>query len=193
MDRLKFIRVLLALVSVLPSYSWSAEHKNAVSTGIFTGGPVPFNGAVIEYERRLGSKLSLGMQIGSFSYNYKDGNFQEKGERTGGNILLRYNQVRHNFTGFYIGGGLGYWDGYYDFVDPNDNPASGHIKTPSYFFLATTGWKIPLGESRIYLDPRLSWGAILQGRGNENKRESEKDNSILKSFISLGLNVGVKF
>lgn len=193
MKLLKWIQYLLLLAAFLPATSWAVNERNAVTAGLLYGGPVPHTGAVIEYERRFKRSISLGLQVGGFSYDYKDGDFQEKGQRTGANIILRFSPGKHGFKGFYFGGGLGYWDGYYDYVDPQDNPSSGRIKTPSIFLLATTGWRIPLGESPFYLDPRLSWGTIFKSGGSHSPPSNEEDNSVVRNFLNLGINLGVRF
>lgn len=187
------LRNTLIVAGLLPAVTWAVNERNAVTAGLMIGGPVLHSGAVIEYERRFKRSLSLGLQAGGISYNYKDDDFREKGQRTGANVILRFSPGRYGYHGFYFGGGLGYWSGYYDYEDPQDNPSSGHIKTPSIFLLATTGWRIPLGESHFYLDPRLSWGRIFQAGGNRKLPSNEEDKSILRNFLNLGLNVGVRF
>jgi hypothetical protein len=186
-------RCALIVTGLLPAITWAIDERNAFTTGLVAGGPVLHSGAVIEYERRFKGSLSLGLQAGSLSYNYKDDDFREKGKRTGANLILRFSPGRQGYQGFYLGGGLGYWSGFYDYVDPQDNPASGHIKTPSIFLLATTGWRIPLGDSQFYLDPRLSWGTILKSGGDHKPTSNEEDNSVFRNFLNLGLNVGVRF
>lgn len=188
----KFLQSILLLICCSPIASFAINESNAVTAGLFYGGAVPHTGAVIEYERRVKRSLSLGLQLGGFKYDYKDGDFQEKGQRTGANLILRFSPG-YGFKGFYIGGGFGYWGGYYDYVDPQDDPSSGHIKTPSIILMATSGWRIPLGDSRFYIDPRLSWGTLMKAGGSSYLPGNDEDNSVVRNFLSLGVNVGVKF
>jgi len=145
--------IFLTGITMLPVAS---AGKNSVRPGIVVN-PIGV-GVNVEYERLLTNKLGIGARLGTTSYNYEDGSYEEDGRGTGVEFIARFYPKGNGFNGFYVGGGVGLWSFAWDWTDPNDIPRSDSGTSSVANVNVNLGWKIPLGSEKIYLDPAIMLG-----------------------------------
>lgn len=182
-QKLAAAMTLASLIGLGANTATAAEYTNTVRAGFFVN-PVGTVGAV-EYEHLLGNRVSLGARLGYLDYDYKDGSYRETGNGPGAEFLVRFYPGGQGHRGFYIGGGIGYWNSDWKWTDPNDTPTSDSGTGAAVNVNINIGWKIPLGSDRVYIDPNLAIGNFFSVNSD--------DTADLGFYVAGGLSVGFNF
>lgn len=169
------------------------EHANSrYANTVRAGYVVSPEGAVstVEYEHLLVRWVSLGARLGYIDYDFKNGSYRETGNGSGAEFLVRVYPQGRGYRGFYIGGGFGLWDIRWAWTDPTSTPTSGSDQPAQKNNInLSLGWRIPLGNDRVYIDPSLVIGSYFTPAiGGPNTRRSG-----LGPYVAAGLSVGVNF
>jgi len=167
MKTIKHITGVVLLLSGIAFTANASAGENSINPGIFVN-PVG-SGAMVEYEHLLKDKIGIGARLGTISYNYKDGSYEEDGAGSGVEFIARYYPKGHGFDGFYVGGGVGIWSIAWEWTDPNDIPTADDGTATAFDVNVNLGWKIPLGSDKIYLDPSLIVGNFFSSASDDSE------------------------
>jgi hypothetical protein len=157
------------------------------------------NVRMVEYEKMFADKVSIGARVGALSYDYDDGDYEEEGDGTGAEFLVRLYPGGDGFKGFYFGGAVGYWKTDWEWREDFWTPAGVWIegKSESLNLNVGVGWKIPLAGNKLYIDPSITIGNYFdldsetdaQWRGTVYDDENEE----LGFYVAGGIAVGFNF
>lgn len=153
-----------------------------LSTGIEAGVGADSSGSLfaVEGEIPLGSKLTIAPRIMSYDYSWEDEFEFEDGEGTGIGAELRF-YPREDRSGFYIGGGLGwFFDNSWEYTDvnfPSNNESGDKAAFTAY---AGTGYMFRIGQ-RFVIGPTAALGSYIS------------DSPESGPYAAIGIRFGVNF
>jgi len=189
-------RVLLMTPLLLfYQYSYAVSGNSAINVGVSGGGDAYSFGVIghVGYERMIADSVAIGGRFITIDYTYEDDDdYTEDGSGTGAEVTLKYFIRRQGFSGFYIGGSVGYWTVDWDWTYPYDFPTSGSGKSEGVNVMATVGWRIGFGSSNVFIDPHFILGNYA-GTVKESSDSTEKGDSELGSYGGVGVSLGVVF
>jgi hypothetical protein len=183
MKLVKYAINTLVLLTGLGIATVASAGENSIRPGIYVN-PVG-SGAIVEYERLLNDKLGIGARLGTLSYTYSDGSYDEDGVGSGVEAILRYYPKGLGFDGFYVGGGVGLWSVAWEWTDPTDTPSADDGTASAVNVNVNLGWKIPLGSEKIYLDPAITIGNFFSSASD--------DSEVIGLYTAAQLGVGFVF
>lgn len=156
MKSIKYIINTFMILTGMLMTSVAGASDNSIRAGIMVNpvGTVPH----VEYEHLVTDKLGIGARLGSITYTYEDGSYEEDGVGTGAEFILRYYPKGNGHNGFYIGGGVGFWNVAWEYTDPEDTPVADEGTASAANINVNLGWKIPLGTDKVYIDPSIIVG-----------------------------------
>ncbi|OGW37920.1 MAG: hypothetical protein A2X58_01170 [Nitrospirae bacterium GWC2_56_14] len=156
--------VLFALVVMaLPGSVW-AEQDNSINIGGLglVGPDLSASAFIVEYERHMGSGMSVFGRVGVLDYSFDDGWYKEDGDGPGFDIGIRKYMGSNGMKGFYLGGTVGIWTTEWTFTDNDYGTGSiyyrGKGDTTSLKVDIEVGGRFPLGSSPVSLMPSLHVG-----------------------------------
>ena len=168
----------LALVSSAVAQDANTVRASAILNPVATG-------YAIEYERLLGKGVSVGLRYASFSYEWKDEPYVEKGDTKGFDITGRYYFSGEGFKGLYLGAAVGRYKSDWDWTENN---LRGSGSTDSWHYGATVGYKYFFARN-FYVDGFAIAGTWAgSGKDNTGTKESE-----LGAYVGVGAGLGVTF
>lgn len=167
MSSIKYIITTFLLLSGIGISFIANAGENSFRPGIYVN-PVG-SGATIEYERLVTDKLGIGARLGTLSYVYEDGTYEEDGVGSGAEVILRFYPKGEGFNGFYVGGGVGLWNIAWEWTDPTDTPTTDSGTSSAVNVNVNLGWKIPLGSDKIYIDPSITIGNFFSSASDDSE------------------------
>lgn len=175
----------------------AAGPSNSVRAGVMLN-PIGYV-TMVEYEHLLANRVSIGGRAGSLSYDYDDDGYEEEGDGSGADFIVRMYPGGDGFKGFYYGAAIGYWQTDWMWREAGFTPAGVWIsgQTKSINLAARVGWKIPLGGDRVYIDPSITLGhyfAIDSETEDQWKgTQYDDENDELGVYLAGGVAVGINF
>jgi hypothetical protein len=186
--------LLITPLIIFCQHSYAVSGNNAFSVGA-SGGWIDNSAGVlgyISYERMIADSIAIGGRFLTIDYTYEEEDYEEDGSGTGAEVTFRYFVRREGFSGFYIGGSVGYWSVEWDWTDPYDSPTSGNGKSEGVNVMATVGWRIGFGSSNVFIDPHFILGNYA-GSIKESSDSTEQGDSNFGAYGGVGLILGVAF
>jgi len=195
--------VLFALVVMALPGPVSAAQDNAINIGGLglVGPDLSASAFIVEYERHLGSGMSVFGRVGVLDYSFDDGWYKEDGDGPGFDIGIRKYMGSNRMEGFYLGGTVGIWTTSWTYTDTDYSTFSqyysGKGDTTSLKVDLEVGGRFPLGSSPVSLMPSFHLGNFFSidntctstvVAGADCGNESE-----VGFYGLLGLSVGIAF
>ncbi|MDH5326011.1 MAG: hypothetical protein OEZ68_07490 [Gammaproteobacteria bacterium] len=195
----KIVSALLAIGFLfLFGTAEAAGPRNSIRAGLMLN-PIGYV-SMVEYEHLIAGKVSLGGRVGVLSYDYDDGGYEEEGDGSGADFIIRIYRSGAGFNGFYYGFAAGIWQIDWEWREDFFTPAGVWISgnTTALNLAARVGWKIPLGAGdRVYIDPSITLGNYfsLDSETDDPWKGTQYDdqNDELGVYIAGGVVVGVNF
>ena len=181
-----FAAVLVFGAAWLPASSYAND--NSIRGGFFVN--PDGNILLVEYERMVADKFSLGARLATVDYDYDDGSYEEEGDGSGVEFVAKFFPQGEGFKGFYVGGGIGYWNTEWDWVDPLDAPSFGKGESDTLNVNINLGWRILLGTEAVYLDPSFIIGNFIALSTDSTNNDDEAEFGL---YAGVGLSLGVTF
>jgi len=197
---MKKILYPLIITSVMAAGSAQAAGPTNSIRGAILVNPVG-NVRAVEYEKMFNDRISIGARVGALTYEYDESDYDEDGDGTGAEFLVRVYPGGDGFKGFYFGAAVGYWQTEWDFYE-TDFPFNyyyGSGETDSINVNVGVGWKIPLGSDRVYIDPSITVGNYFGISDESTYRDrfgivyTDQAESELGVYVAGGVAIGVNF
>jgi hypothetical protein len=126
----------------------------------------------------LGSKLTIAPRIMSYNYSWEDES--EDGDGTGIGAELRF-YPREDRSGFYIGGGLGWFlNNSWEYTDANSPINNESGDSAAFTVYAGTGYMFRIGQ-RFVIGPTAILGSYIS------------DSPESGPYAGIGIRFGVNF
>lgn len=185
------MKVIVCLLFISPflfiAGSYAAEPINSIrAAGIANSFGII---RMIEYEKMINDKFSMGARFGLINYDYEDGSYEEKGEGEGADILLRLYPGGNGNSGLYFVSALGYWHVDWEYRDPLAIPSWDYGDTGVLNLNIGAGWKIPMASYKMYIDLAVIMGNYFD-LSTSARYDSEPKRGI---YFASGLAVGMNF
>ena len=116
-----------------------------------------------EYERFVGSRISVLARGGRVSYEYDDDKYVEEGDPKGFDIGMRVYPMGGGMKGLYVGLSIGRWNTDWTFREHKGQPweTRGTGETTAVRVDAEVGGKLYIGSERVSLMPALHLGQFF--------------------------------
>jgi hypothetical protein len=192
MNIARIVASLLAslLTLVLSSHAYAGEGNNSIK---FTAGFNPVGTIfLVDYERLIADKFSVGGRVGAIDYTVEDGSYTEDGNGNGIEATFRWYPRGEGFKGFFLGAGLGYWDTDWSWTDPYDTPNKGSGSSAAVDVNFNVGWKIAFGRAPVYFEPSIIVGDFLSVTTQSDTSTSGNE-SELGVYALVALAIGFAF
>jgi hypothetical protein len=179
-------QLLLGAAGAMLASSVMAQNANSIGvSGIVN--PIAA-GFAVEYERLLGRSASVGLRYASFSYDYKDDPYREKGDVKGFDVTGRYYFSGEGMKKLYLGAAIGRYKSDWDWTEPGSIPASGSGSTNSWHYGGMVGYKHHF-TSNFFIDGFAAVGTWAgSGKDSTGTKESE-----LGAYVAVGAGLGFQF
>lgn len=185
-----FSLVMALLILNVPINAHAVEGDNSIK---FTAAFNPVGGIfLLDYERMIANKFSVGGRVGAIDYETDDGSYNEKGDGNGIEATFRWYARGEGFSGFFLGAGLGYWNTDWTWTDPYDTPNKGSGSSTAVDVNFTLGWKIGFGSSPVYFEPSIIAGNFFSVT-TDSDTGSDSNESQLGLYAGVGLAIGFAF
>jgi hypothetical protein len=206
-----FMKKTMVVVLFVVAVAWGvttpgtllAEPRNSVNFGIGASNFLPHCKATIylvEFEHKLGSKISALARVSEVHYTFDDGEHVEDGRPKGADIGARY-YLSGGMKGFFIGGLLGYWRTDWTFLHNKNLPDEFQGKAHSNSLRANIdiGGRFPIGSSSVSIMPSLNFGRYFSSRSCEFTAPASRigtacsEDSEVTNYAFLAVTVGIAF
>ncbi len=165
----KSLAVLIAMIAAVslsvPSRGFAApENSINIGGGGMIGRETTASAFFVEYERFIGSRMSVLARAGKVSYEYDDDfKYFEEGDPRGVDIGVRAYPLGGGMKGFYIGLSVGSWNTDWTFTSDKGQAweTRGTGKTKAIRADVEVGGKFYLGSERVSLMPALHLGEFF--------------------------------
>ena len=162
LNGLGYAVMAIALLGGGVSTAFAQEPKNSINVELAAIPPILDLGAsagMLEYERLLGSKLSLFVRAAYFKYKFDDDDNVEDGHGTGLGVGVRF-YPSNGMKGFYVGGLISSFKSKWDFTSDKGQSfeSRGTGDTTSIQWGAEVGYRFSLGP-RVSLTPAINVGS----------------------------------
>ncbi len=160
---LVFGALFVLAVTALPAPASAAQDNSINIGGVGLAGPdLSASAFLVEYERHLGSGMSVFGRVGVLDYSFDDGWYKEDGDGPGFDIGIRKYMGSGTMKGFYLGGTVGIWTTSWTFTDADYSTFSpyysGKGDTTALKVDLEIGGRFPLGSSPVSLMPSFHLG-----------------------------------
>ena len=179
-NKIKIGLLTIAMVFVIPAVTLADDNAITISAGGAAGGGGAAVTLMVEYERALTSNFAIAARTAYLDYTYDDGDYEEDGNGPGIQVSAKFYPGRDALNGFYVGGGIGFWQMDVDWVDDKGTgwESSDSLSTSTAEIHAEVGWRI---GDKIQFNPSIQVGTFLS---------SELE---MAEFLSLNLGLSFKF
>lgn len=170
--------------------------KNSINLAVGALPPIGDASAsvlMVEYERLVGSKVSVFARGSSLKYKWDDGDYVEDGKGTGVGVGMRF-FPQGGLKGFYLGAAVAAFDSKWDWTEKSP-PGSGKGTTKSIQWGGELGYRFNLGSERVSLTPAFNFGSWLGGDdtcSNTNGSPCTKE-SELGFYAAISVALGIAF
>lgn len=189
-NKLITLLVILVVNIVFLENCFAVEGNNSIK---FTAAFNPVgNILMVDYERIINDRISVGGRVARVDYEIEDGSYTEKGDGNGAEATFRWYTRGDGFNGFFLGAGLGYWETDWTWTDPYDTPTSGDGTSESVDVNFTVGWKIGFGSAPVYFEPSIIVGQYIDVT-TDASYQGDVGNTELGFYAGVGLAIGFAF
>lgn len=200
---------LLVCMTVTPfvgtaSAKTASSAENSVNAG-FAALPGLFDTEAtvffVEYERKLGDKISILGRFGVLDYEFDDGSYTEDGDGPGFDVGVRFYPMAGAMEKLYIGGSLGLWTTDWTYVDSSYFPFTtyyaGSGESTALKIEFEVGYRFPIANSPVAVIPAFRTGSYISVDDSCNSTFSPGfdcgNESEAGAYGVLGVSVGFQF